>query len=257
MTAVPGFETRRWHVRSAACTDKGPVRTTNEDAFFRDDALGLYVVADGLGGHAAGEVASRLAIEAFTGFISQSHADEELTWPFGQDPTLTLAQNRLITAARLAHHRVNRAAAVDQDNLAGMATTLVAVVVDGPRISFCHAGDSRLYLLESGADRVLRLTDDDVVTINGAHRPRTALTNAIGIGQFAGVHVGHYEATGDVTLLLSTDGLHGVVDEATLLAILQGEDLDQVARALVQAALDARTRDNVTAVVVRLEGSPS
>lgn len=245
-----------WRLRSAAHSDKGPVRPANEDAFFRDDALGLYVVADGLGGHAAGEVASSLAIDAFAGFVSRSAADEDLTWPYGQDPSLSLDENRLITAAKLAHKRVNAAATADQDKLAGMGTTLVAALVDKARITFCHAGDSRLYLLESGGDRLVRLTDDDVVTIDGAKRPRTALTNAIGIGQFAGVHIGRHDAAAEFTLMLCSDGLHGVVDDATLFQIVKGADLDAIARQLIQAAIDHKTRDNVTAVVVRVGGRP-
>jgi protein phosphatase len=245
-----------WRLQSAAHSDKGPVRPANEDSFFRDDSLGLYVVADGLGGHAAGEVASALAVDAFTGFVSRSAADEDLTWPYGQDPTLSLDENRLITAAKLAHKRVNAAATADQDKLAGMGTTLVAALVDKARITFCHAGDSRLYLLENGADQLIRLTDDDVVTIDGAKRPRTALTNAIGIGQFAGVHIGRYEAAAEFTLMLCSDGIHGVVNDALLHSIVRGPDLDAVARQLVQAAIDHKTRDNVTAVVVRVGGRP-
>jgi protein phosphatase len=245
-----------WGVRSAACTDTGPVRSANEDSFFRDDSLGLYLVADGLGGHAAGEIASNLAVEAFVGFVSRSQADEDLTWPYGQDPNLTLDENRLLTAAKLAHRRVNSAATADQDKLAGMGTTLVAVLVRKARITFCHAGDSRLYLLEDGADGLARLTIDDVVMIDGAQRPRTALTNAIGIGQFAGVHIGRHDAHTEFTLMLCSDGLHGVVNDDQLYDIVKGPDIDMVAQQLVSAALQARTRDNVTAVVVRGGGHP-
>lgn len=242
-------------LRSAACTNKGPVRSANEDSHFRDDDLGLYLVADGLGGHAAGEVASTLAVDAFAGFVSRSQADEDLTWPFGQDPNLTLDENRLMTAAKLAHRRVNSAAVADQDNLAGMGTTLVAALVSKARITFCHAGDSRLYLLEEGGG-LTRLTVDDVVTIDGAKRPRTALTNAIGIGQFSGVHIGRHDAQAAFTLMLCSDGLHGVVGDAELAGIVSGRDLDGVAAGLVQRALDAGTRDNVTVVVVRVGGQP-
>lgn len=245
-----------WRLRSAAATDKGPVRSTNEDSHFRDDSLGLYLVADGLGGHAAGEVASTLAVDAFAGFVSRSQADEDLTWPYGQDPDLTLDENRLITAAKLAHRRVNSAATADQDKLAGMGTTLVAALVNKTRITFCHAGDSRLYLLEDGGGGLTRLTVDDVVTIDGAKRPRTALTNAIGIGQFSGVHIGRLDARAAFTLMLCSDGLHGVVNDTRLFDIVKGPDIEKVAADLVQAALDSGTRDNVTAVVVRVGGHP-
>ncbi len=245
-----------WRLSSAAHTDKGPVRSANEDSHFRDDTLGLYLVADGLGGHAAGEVASTLAVDAFAGFVSRSQADEDLTWPYGQDPKLTLDENRLLTAAKLAHRRVNSAASADQDKLAGMGTTLVAALVHKTRITFCHAGDSRLYLLEDGVAGLTRLTKDDIITIDDARRPRTALTNAIGIGQFGGVHLGRHDARAEFTLMLCSDGLHGVVDDQRLYEIVRGSDIDRVAHDLVKAALDAGTRDNVTAVVARLGGLP-
>src|SRR6185503_7044011 len=158
-SAIPPLEERR--VLSAyGSTDIGPVRKANEDHFASDEALRLFVVADGMGGHSAGEVASSLAVETIVGFIrrSESEADGEFSWPYGIDPALTFASNRLRTAIHLANRRVFRAAE-KHDEYTGMGTTVVCALLAGSRLSVAHAGDSRAYLFANGALR--RLTSDD------------------------------------------------------------------------------------------------
>lgn len=102
-------------VRAAAVSDVGRARRTNEDWLVCDDKLGFFAVADGMGGHSAGEVASRLAIEAVESFIRRSHDDHEFSWPYGVDPTLSYDGNRLRTAINLANRRVFRAAEAHDD----------------------------------------------------------------------------------------------------------------------------------------------
>src|SRR3954468_23419165 len=106
-------------VLAQAVSDAGPVRKNNEDSWAVEDDLQLYVVADGMGGHNAGEVASRLAVEALVGFIRRSHEDTDVSWPYGIDPTLSLQSNRLRTAINLANRRVFRAAE-SHDDYTGM-----------------------------------------------------------------------------------------------------------------------------------------
>src|SRR5947209_7964550 len=110
-------------VRAYGVSDAGPVRKTNEDAFVSDPEMRLFAVADGMGGHSAGEVASRLAIEALTAFITRSATDPEFSWPYGVDGRLSLDGNRLRTAIQLANHRVYRAAETI-DDYSGMGTTV-------------------------------------------------------------------------------------------------------------------------------------
>ena len=131
-------------VRASVLSDVGRVRKTNEDAFYADAEMRLFAVADGMGGHEAGEVASRLAIEALSGFIRRSAADTDFSWPYGLDGTLSYEGNRLRTGIHLANRRVFRAAETN-DDYSGMGTTLVGLLVNGDHIAVGHVGDSRLY----------------------------------------------------------------------------------------------------------------
>ena len=111
-------------------THPGRVRPNNEDALLWDVPAGLFVVADGMGGHQAGEVASKMAVETVQSFLEASKGDHDLTWPFGFDPALSMNANRLVTAVRLANRKVYQAGE-DKPDLAGMGTTIVVALVDG------------------------------------------------------------------------------------------------------------------------------
>ena len=163
-------------VLAQAVSDTGPVRKNNEDSWAVEDDLQLYVVADGMGGHSAGEVASRLAVEALVGFIRRSHEDTDVSWPYGVDPTLSLQANRLRTAINLANRRVFRAAE-SHDDYTGMGTTVVAALVARDRLIVGSVGDSRLYLLSRGV--LAQLTKDDtwaatMLAEHGSGDPRRA-----------------------------------------------------------------------------------
>ena len=110
-----------------AATDVGKQRDHNEDSFLVDPELGLYVVADGMGGHNAGEIASRIAVETVANFVQRSRAEEEITWPYGVDPKLSMNANRLLTSVMLANKRVWKEADHRQD-YTGMGTTIVAAL---------------------------------------------------------------------------------------------------------------------------------
>jgi protein phosphatase len=123
-------------------THVGPVRKTNEDAFHADAAKGVFIVADGMGGHNAGEVASRLAVDTMCEFLNRTETDQDFTWPFGLDPALSFDGNRLVTAVKLANRRILEAST--RERLNGMGTTVVAAQVIGDQAVFASAGDSRL-----------------------------------------------------------------------------------------------------------------
>src|SRR5215204_6389043 len=142
----------------AVGTDPGLRRSSNEDSYCTRPDLGLYVVADGMGGHVAGEVASRVAVEAIEIFIQETAgADKNRTWPFPFEPDLSLEANRLKAAFRLANRRI-AAAIADSQDLRGMATTASAILRGPAHSCVGHIGDSRVYVLRN--DSLTQLTHD-------------------------------------------------------------------------------------------------
>ena len=251
-------------IRAFGVSDAGRVRKSNEDKFVSEPALGLFAVADGMGGHKAGEVAAQLAIESVTTFVSRSADDDDVTWPYGIDDHLSFEGNRLRTAIFLANRKVFRVAE-SSDDYGGMGTTIVCVLMSGVRAAIGSVGDSRVYLFSGG--RLEQLTRDDswAATILAqdptirpediaTHPMRNVLTNVLGGRPDILVRVTERElAPGDV-LLLSSDGMHGVLDGSAIEGVLTAHtDVNQAAQALVDRALEAGSRDNVTALVVRYE----
>jgi protein phosphatase len=140
-------------------TDVGRRRKLNEDNFLVDTETSLFAVCDGMGGHNAGEVASKMAIETLQAFIAKSQGEEkDITWPYGLEPTLSFEANRLKTAIKLANKRVFKAAD-NREDYTGMGTTLVAALVNGTTLTVGGAGDSRCYLFRDGA--LTQITRDD------------------------------------------------------------------------------------------------
>jgi PPM family protein phosphatase len=240
-------------------------RASNEDALLVEPALGLFVVADGMGGHKAGEVASRIAVEAIRQFIEESGASTDVTWPFGLDPELSLDANRLRTAVRVANGRVLQASEQRTDYM-GMGTTVVVVLAAPERLVFAGVGDSRVYLWTHG--QVHQLTQDDswVATVLARepgmtesalaqHPMRHVLTSVVGARADTEPHVAERPfAEGDVVLLCS-DGLHGALAANEIASVL-GSDraITEIPQVLVDAALSRGASDNVTAVVIRRDG---
>lgn len=222
-------------LRVGARTDVGRVRKGNEDSFTAKDPL--FAVADGMGGHQGGEVASSLALE---------------TIGKGSRPIEQMVQE--------ANQAVYRRA--DQDpGLSGMGTTLTALVADGEVLRMAHVGDSRAYMLRDGRLQQLtkdhtvvqRLVDEGKLTAEEAeiHPQRSILTRALGVDESLQVDQGAIEPrTGD-RLLLCSDGLTGMVDEERITRILiENPDPQAAADALVEAANEAGGQDNITAVVM-------
>jgi protein phosphatase len=252
-------------LRAYGVTDKGRVRPTNEDCFAVDEGLRLCVVADGMGGHNAGEVAARIAVDAAVDFIARLHVgqpEHAATWPLGFDPLLSRSGNLLRTAILLANMEILETAS-SSDEYAGMGTTIVAAMIDAQKLSVAHVGDSRLYLVAK--NRIRQITRDDSWMASVlADDPRAdlgtllqhpmcnALTNVVGAGPRTEVHVVEETLGGGELLVLSTDGVHGVLDDDRLeRLVLEGGNPRQIATSLVGAALARGSRDNCTAVVAR------
>jgi PPM family protein phosphatase len=258
MTALP------MKITYQAVTDVGRKRRGNEDSHHVDAARGLYVVADGMGGHAAGEVASRVAVDSINEFVVLTSGDEEITWPFGLDDSISYDGNRLKTAVRYANRKVLEATK-DSSEYEGMATTVAAVLVDGETANLAHVGDSRIYLWRAGELR--QLTSDHswvneqllngVLTAEQArtHPLRNVVTRALGGRNDLVVDVQvHKLAPGDL-LLLCSDGLTTMLpdDEITPRVAMAVEDVTRAADELVAEANARGGEDNITVVLVRFE----
>ena len=237
-------------------------RASNEDAFLVDPALGLFVVADGMGGHKAGEVAARLAIDTINEFIEQSRSVEDLTWPYGLDPSISIDANRLRTAVRLANSRVLEASE-ENDDCTGMGTTVVAALAGRERLVFVGVGDSRIYLSRRGAVKQLTRDDSWVATVLARepgmtetalaqHPMRHVLTSVIGARADTEPEVEERPFDmGDIVLLCS-DGLHGALGTPDLELVLASHTpVDELTTTLVKRALARGASDNVTAVIIR------
>lgn len=251
----------RMRVTAAGRTDAGPVRAVNQDWLEWDLTLGVFLVADGMGGHKAGEVAAHLAIDTIRQFVSQSVESDDLTWPFGLDPSLSVDKNRLATAVRLANRRVCREGETHAE-FAGMGTTIVAALIRDARVTVAAVGDSRAYLWRLGT--LTQLTSDDtwVETVLGRdpdrgnveHHPmRHVLTSVVGSAEDRTPELLDQTLLPGDRLLLSTDGLHTVVPAESLAALLgAGETPDETAARLVDEAGRRHASDNVTALVVHV-----
>jgi protein phosphatase len=249
---------------SAVASHPGLRREENEDAYSTRDDLALYMVADGMGGHAAGEIASRLAVETIVAFVSDTRdADINRTWPFPYDHTLSLDGNRLKAAFRLANRKLGSAVEANE-SLRGMATTAAAVLFGHGTPMVAHVGDSRVYLFRDGQLR--QITHDHswvseqvragVMSEKDARRHpwRNVVTRALAGGDDPDVDVGELDVRSGDRLMLCSDGLHGVVLPERLDAIVKnGKTLQDTCRALVDAANAAGGPDNITVVMLQVD----
>jgi protein phosphatase len=239
-------------------TEKG-VRPTNQDRFAIDEALHLCVIADGMGGHNAGEIASRTAVDAVLEVVRDR---ERVGWPFGFDQALSDAGNLIRTAIYQANVQVIEQAGHSR-SYAGMGTTIVAALIVDGRLSVGHAGDSRLYRLDGG--RLRQLTGDDSwmarilandpqadASLLEHHPMRHVLTNVVGGRKPTDVHVVEEPLEPGDRLLLTTDGVHNALDDRWLeKALADLHDLAGVAATIVGAAIARGSHDNCTAIVAR------
>ncbi len=250
-------------LRAFGLTDVGRKRRHNEDAYLIDESRGLFVVADGMGGHAAGEVASRITVESIQEFIAGTEDQHESTWPYGFNNRYSFEGNRLTTAVEKANERVIRAVA-NRPELKGMGTTVVAALFENGRATFVHVGDSRAYLLRKGELR--RLTDDHswvqeqvnagILSPDEAksHPLKNVVTRALGGGTHVSPDLIEVPLSHGDRFLLCSDGLTGMVSDDELFEnVGTAEPLEEkIVRRLIELANEHGGVDNVTAIVIEV-----
>jgi serine/threonine protein phosphatase PrpC len=242
-------------------TDVGRRRKNNEDYFGVFEKHNLYIVADGMGGHAAGEVASSTAVNAVAEFVALTETETDITWPWGVDPNLSLVANRLKTAVRFGNQKVLDLS-LTQADYEGMATTIVSVLFEGDLAHIAHVGDSRLYLINGNG--ISQMTVDHswvleqvalgVLTTDQArsHPLRNVVTRAIGAAPDLSVDIMAHEMKKDDVLLMCSDGLSGMVIDADLDRIVKANpDPKKAAELLIAEANQRGGEDNITVLLVR------
>ncbi|MBW1723068.1 MAG: Stp1/IreP family PP2C-type Ser/Thr phosphatase [Deltaproteobacteria bacterium] len=251
-------------IKSAGLTDVGLKRKGNEDAFHLEDSLGLYIVADGMGGHLAGEVASRIAldiiIESCRRWIEQENPREDLFGAY--DETLTAKGNCILSSIRLAN-RVIYEMAMHYEQYQGMGTTVVILLVTPDMVIAANVGDSRIYLVRNG--RIERLSRDHTIVWEqveqGIISPEEAalsplkhvLTRNLGSAEQVDPDIFEIDPGEDDLYILCTDGLTDLVEDNEILEMTFTESEPQtLCQRFVESALERGGHDNTTVVCVSL-----
>jgi serine/threonine protein phosphatase PrpC len=248
-------------IRYAAKTDVGMKRTHNEDYFSLIEDEQLFLVADGMGGHASGEVASKMATEAIQEFFTRTK-DDEATWPYKMDRHLSYVENRLVAGIKVANHRIYEAALKDL-RLKGMGTTIVGGQIVGDRFYIAHVGDSRCYriraqeinqmtrdhsLLEDYKDAKPGMSDEE----QRKFPHKNVITRALGMRDTVQVDVHGLDIQDGDIYILCSDGLSGMVEDPSILKlIMMSPNLEQAVAELVEAANQAGGTDNITVLALQ------
>jgi serine/threonine protein phosphatase PrpC len=247
---------------SFGASDTGRNRKINEDSYLCNPKEKLFLVADGLGGQASGEIASKEAIKSIEEFVVMSRS-EDITWPT-YDNKLSLEQNRLLAAVTQAHYKIKELA--NQNPLmGGMGTTLVGIIIEGDHLAVVNIGDSRLYMIRDG--QIKQITQDHTLVGEqermglltkeeaSSHPQRHILTSAIGIGAIQDIKIDHFliEILEKDLYLICSDGLSDMLSDEEILAKinpLENKSIEKIGLSLIQKANLAGGRDNITLILL-------
>ena len=247
-------------IRYAARTDVGMVRSHNEDYFALIEDEKLFVVADGMGGHASGDIASKLSADTMGEFYRMTRS-QDAPWPYRYDASLSYAENRVVAAIRLANARIHEAAKRHRSQR-GMGTTVVAFHVNGERGYVAHAGDSRCYLIRNG--RMQPLTrDHSLLEDYKDARPdltqeeirdfphKNVITRALGMRETVEVDLCEIKLDDGDRFMLCSDGLSGMLEDPEMLQIIvDSRDPEGAVNDLIHRANELGGTDNITAMLV-------
>jgi protein phosphatase len=244
-------------------THVGRVRMNNEDSFCVDEGLGLFLVADGMGGHASGEVASRMAVDIIREAYQKSQNQKDAPLMGRHDPSLSPEANRVLSSIRLANRAIFEMAEKEM-RYRGMGTTLVGLLAGRDHVLQFHVGDSRIYRFRGG--ELEQVTEDHSLVVQQLKlgllteeearnsKAKNVITRALGVQRDVEVDIWPREWVEGDTYLLCSDGLsdyvpHGDIGDALTQWV---QKPDACADVLIQAALDRGGHDNVTVVLVQL-----
>jgi len=252
---------------AAGLTDVGLQREHNEDSFCILSKHRLFVVADGMGGHRAGDIASRMATAEISTFfdVTDTRDGETSDWPLELDARLTAEQNRLVSAVKVANQRIFQAS-IGNKAVQGMGTTVVGALFtrDDRKIHIAHVGDSRAYRVRDGD--IVQLTRDHSLlndyllvmpNLTDAQRdrlPTNVITRALGMQDGVAVDLYFERVEPGDTYVLCSDGLNGMISDAEILGIVQDADTDieSATKTLISEANGKGGEDNITVVLVRI-----
>ncbi len=248
-------------IESAGITDVGKKRKGNEDALFLDDALGLYVVADGMGGHRAGEIASQLVVKTISEYILQFKKNGDAGENINSDRTLSREANRLLSGIRLSNEVVHEAS-LDNDACRGMGSTVSAVYFTDGTLIAANVGDSPIYLIRDGKIKlisVLHTVLAEQAAINPEYAEklgqefRHVLTRAMGTEESVKADIYEIQCFQDDILVISSDGLSDKASPEEILMLVNLNGLDTACQRLVELANERGGDDNVTTIVLKVK----
>jgi len=248
-------------VESSGITDVGKKRQGNEDALFFDDALGLYVVADGMGGHRAGEIASKLVVDTISKFIRQASNNGDYTSKLALDKTLSREANILLSGIYLSNQVVHKASLQNED-FRGMGSTVSAVYFTAGTLIAANVGDSPIYLIRDGQIKLLSkphtvLAEQQALNPANAKKLgmefRHVLTRAMGTEDSVNVDIYEIQCFKNDILVISSDGLSDKALPEEILELVDQNGLNTACQRLVKLANDRGGDDNVTAIVLKVK----
>lgn len=243
-------------------TDVGLKRSVNEDSFGVYGDLHLVIVADGMGGHNAGEVASKTTVDQITKFIKRCNEDNDFTWPFGINANLSEIENKILTGIRLANRELC-GLSIEKRELSGMGTTIVSALFNNDSITIAHVGDSRIYRVRN--NNIEQLTIDHswvseqmqkkLISEEEArnHRWKNVITRALGNKMDVEVDYQSLEILNEDIFVFCTDGLSGMILDQEILNTINAysDDLKTAAETLIKKANEAGGMDNITVVLIK------